>query len=116
MATEASGPHHFMRRKIFGIEAYPHPEKIKRWMDRLAYLVTILGPLLTIPQIIKIYYYQNAAGVSVISWATYLLCSVVWFHYGLLHRQKAIVLANGIYIFLNTFILYGAIIHGQGWL
>ena len=80
-------------------------------MDKVIVGVGIFGPIMTIPQILKIYFYKNAAGVSVISWGAYLLCALVWFNYGILHKDRAIIFTYGLWIILDTVILYGAIVY-----
>ena len=64
------GLHHFYKRKRIyqKLEPYPHPNKWKRLMDKLIYAVGIFGPVMTIPQLTKIWLDKNAAGVSAISW------------------------------------------------
>lgn len=46
-------------------EPYPHPKRFNKIMDRLVYLIVIVGPLMTIPQVTKIWFLKNAAGVSI---------------------------------------------------
>jgi len=36
-------------------EPYPHPNKWKRLMDKLIYFAGVLGPIMTIPQLSKIW-------------------------------------------------------------
>jgi uncharacterized protein with PQ loop repeat len=111
MVHDIKGQHHYSKRKrlFLGLEQYPHPEKMKRWMDKAVLGVGVIGPIMTIPQIIKIYFYRNASGVSVISWATYLLCALVWFNYGILHKDKAIMLTYALWIILDVLVVYGAV-------
>lgn len=80
-------------------------------MDKVVLAIGVIGPIMTIPQLIKIYFYRNAAGVSLISWATYLLCAVVWLQYGILHKDRAIILTYMLWIILDTLIVYGTIIY-----
>ncbi len=81
-------------------------------MDKGIYVVAIIGPLMTIPQITKIWVGQTAAGVSVISWATFCVTATFWMMYGILHKEKPIIFSNILWLILQSFIVVGAIIYG----
>ena len=90
------GLHHFHKRKRiyeFG-EQYPHPNKWKRFVDRVIYPVSIFGPIMTLPQIMQIWVNKNASGVSSVSWAAYLVTAIFWLVYGVIHKEKPIILTN----------------------
>ena len=74
MAQSSHGLHHFHRRKKLHKlnELYPTKDPLKRFMDKAIYVVGVFGPLMTIPQVIKIWGDKTAAGVSLISWVSYL--------------------------------------------
>lgn len=110
----SSGRHHVQKRKRIyqKREPYPHPRKWIRVMDRVIYAMGIIGPIMTIPQLTKIWLEQSAAGVSVISWATYLLIAVTWTVYGILHKEKPIIFTYAIWILLDILIVFGVILYG----
>jgi len=113
MVHDSHGLHHFHKRKRIyqNHEQYPHPHKWKRLMDRFIYVVGVFGPLMTIPQVTKIWFEKNAAGVSVISWISYLLCAIFWLIYGVMHREKPIIVTYAIWIVLDFLIVIGALIY-----
>ncbi len=80
-------------------------------MDRFIYVVGVFGPLMTIPQVTKIWFEKNATGVSVISWISYLLCAIFWLIYGVMHREKPIIVTYAIWIVLDFLIVIGALIY-----
>jgi len=106
--------HHLHKRKrIHKLnEPYPHPEKSKRVMDRLIYLVGAFAVVMTIPQVMTIWIGKNAAGVSAISWVSYLIAAVFWLAYGIMHREKPIVFNYSLWIFLEVLIIIGVFIYG----
>lgn len=106
--------HHFHRRKRIykNHEQYPHPNKAKRIMDKAIYGIALAGPVMTIPQITKIWIEKNAAGISLISWCSYLILTFFWLAYGVMHKEKPIVFTNIIWIFIYTLIITGAFIYG----
>ena len=109
-----SGLHHAHRRKRIHQkhEKYPHPNKWKRRMDKAIYIVGILGPIMTLHQIYKIWFEQNAVGVSPVSWATYLIVACFWVAYGVLHKEKPIIFIFGFWIILDILIVIGTLIYG----
>lgn len=81
-------------------------------MDRSIYVVGVLGPAMTIPQLFKIWVEKNAAGVSLLSWSAYLLCAVFWLIYGLMHKEKPIIVTYTLWIVLEILIVVGIILYG----
>ena len=114
MVQETHGIHHFHRRKRIHLllEKYPSPKKLKRILDKSIYAVALFGPLMTFPQIYKIWIEKSAAGVSVISWAAYLLGAFFWLFYGIVHKEKPIIFTNIVWIILQLIIIIGALIYG----
>ena len=113
MAIKNPGLHHFHRRKRIYInhEPYPHPDKWKRLMDKLIYFVALVGPIMTLPQVIKIWIEKNAAGISIITWFAYAVTSVFWIIYGLMHKEKPIIFTSVLLLLLNIIIVIGAVIY-----
>ena len=114
MLIQSNGLHHFHRRKRIYInhEPYPHPNKWKRLMDKLIYIVGIIGPIMTIPQILKIWIDKNAAGISVITWFTYTIISIFWLIYGMMHKEKPIIFTSFLLFIFDAFVVVGAIMFG----
>lgn len=110
MVHDSHGLHHASMRKRN--KDYPHKDKWKRIMDRLIYVVGIVGPIMTIPQLLKIWVEQNASGVSVSSWIAYAICSFFWLIYGIMHKEKPIIITYALWIILDVFIIIGIFIHG----
>ena len=114
MIPGSKGLHHSHRRKrVHQLnEKYPHPDKYKAFMDKAIYVVCIFGPIMTIPQLTKIWVYKNAQGISVISWFAYLITALFWLTYGIMHKEKPIIFTNSIWIILEIFIIIGTILYG----
>ena len=84
----------------------------KKFIDKLIYIFVFGVPILTIPQITKIWFGQNASGVSLIAWTTYMVSSVVWLFYGIAHKEKPIIISGAIWIVLDLFIVVGIVLYG----
>jgi MtN3 and saliva related transmembrane protein len=105
--------HHLHKRKRAHQhkELYPSSNRTKRIVDTAVYVFGILTPLFTIPQVTKIWLTQNADGVSLLSWIVYSLAAVVWVIYGILHKEKPLVMMYSALIVLDLLIVIGVLIY-----
>lgn len=78
--TLAPGQHHlhFRKRILNNKEKFPSQKKKIRVLDSLVYLVSILGPAMAIPQVLKVFLLKNAGGISFITHLAWLIFSVIW--------------------------------------
>ena len=90
----------------------PGKDKYKAKVDKLVYAVSILVLALTIPQIYNIWFGKNAAGVSIISWGAYTLSAAVWTFYGIIHKDKPIIITSTVWILFDIAIVIGTLIYG----
>jgi len=107
-APNAATVHHYTQKH--GL--FSHRRRLKRWYDHFIYIAVILGPLVNIPQLYAIYYYQNASGVSFTSWASFVVLTTIWFGYGIIHREKPIIIMNFFLAGIQFFIAVGALVYG----
>ncbi len=107
------GFHHLnIRKRVYQKhEQYPHPDRFKNFIDKLVYLASILIPIMTLPQVYQVIIRHNAAGISEISWLAYTASNAVWLIYGVIHKEKPIVLVNSVMFALNLLIALGAIVY-----
>lgn len=80
-------------------------------VDVAVYIASVTSPLMTIPQVYEIYAHQNAAGVSELSWGAYTLFSMPWLAYGILHKQKPLIIANSLWLVLHATVFIGALLY-----
>lgn len=92
---------------------HPYPSRIFKVaiVDVLVYVASIASPILTLPQVYDIYVYQDASGVSVISWGAYTLFTIPWLAYGIVHKEKVLIFNNCIWIFVNASVFIGAMLY-----
>lgn len=81
-------------------------------LEKILRAGSVVTLLMTVPQVLSIWIRGDARGVSVASWATYLLVACLWFVHGLRKRDKTIYLACVGWILLDGAIVVGALIHG----
>ena len=109
-----SNLHHIHNRKIVGkkLKKYPNDNKYIRFLDRIILAVAVIGPALTIPQIFKIFYYQNAEGVSITTWSLYILFDIPWIIYGMVHKEKPITIAYMFWVLMGLTVVLGILMYG----
>ena len=74
--------------------------------------LSVFTMLMTVPQVWTIWVGGNAAGVSLVSWVSYLIAACLWFVYGLQKNDKTIYLACVGWVLLDAAIVIGVIVHG----
>lgn len=106
-----SHPLHVRKRTRLPVEPYPSKIFHIAIVDVTVYVVSIVSPILTIPQIINIYSVQDATGVSALTWGAYTLFSLPWILYGIVHREKVLIVNNTLWFIANASVFIGALIY-----
>lgn len=104
--------HHYKRR------LKKRSARVYTWwvwgIDWVIYPVGVIGLLMAIPQIYKIWAGHSAAGVSVLSWTAWSLISIFWTLYGLVHRAKPIIFLNAAWVVMNALVAISALLYSRG--
>ena len=113
MALFSKVLHHFhVRKRIYkNLEVYPHPDKFKNFLDKIIYFVGISGPIMTIPQLLKIWIDKNATGLSLLSWSWYLGTASIWLIYAIIHKEKPLIITYCCWIFMEIAIIIGIVLY-----
>lgn len=77
------------------------------FIDRGVYAVGILGVLVIIPQILKIWVDRDINGVSVITWIGFSIGALFWLFYGIIHKVKPIILTNFAVLIADLLVISG---------
>lgn len=80
-------------------------------LERVLRLLSVLTMLMTVPQVLTIWIGGNVAGVSLVSWGSYLFAACLWFVYGIQKRDKTIYLACVGWVLLDAAVVIGIIVH-----
>lgn len=110
--TRGKGLHHHHLKKRYKNLDKELPSKTKKFVDTAIYFIGIAGPLMTIPQVIKIFVSKTAAGVSLLSWISYTIIALFWLWYGILHKDKPIIITNLGWFIVDLIIIIGTLIYG----
>lgn len=103
---------HLRKRVSRDFEPYPSRKTAVRWLDHLVLCVGIIGPITAIPQILKIYLTQNAAGVSLLSWLLPAVFDLPWIMYGIVHRGRPIAVTYSLWFLANAAVAVGVLLYG----
>lgn len=80
--------------------------------EKILRLMSVVTMIMTVPQVLTIWIGEEAEGISVISWTSYLFTACLWFIYGIQKRDKTIYLACVGWIFLDAAVVAGVIVYG----
>lgn len=110
---QGHGHHHLnVRKRIYKkLEPYPHPEALKRLLDRVMLFIAIGGPIALLPQVVQVYSLKDASDLSPITWILWECFSVFWLIYGIVHKEMPIIIANSCYIVLQAIVLIAIVIY-----
>jgi len=106
--------HHLQKRKRIHEkhEPYPHPDKWKRLLDSLIYVIGVLGPVMALPQLYLIWVDKVVAGVSAVSWGAFAFIAIFWIIYGFVHNEKPIIITYIGWFIVEILIVVGILING----
>lgn len=102
---------HIRKRKQSKKDPYPHPHPWVNLLDRVVLFGGVLGPLMTLPQIHKIFALQTAAGVSLVTWLIHAIFDVPWIIYGVVHDSKPIMVAYLLWFVTNMAVVIGVLMY-----
>ena len=90
-----------------------HPDKngLIRFYDKFICSVGLFGPIATIPQLYNVWIEKNASGVSAFSWSAYLSIALMWIGYGILHKEKPIIIIYSGWVIVDLLIVIGVFLY-----
>ena len=106
--------HHLHARKRFSGKAlhpFPAISRVIRILDKVVYAAGIIAIIMMFPQLQLIYMEKNAAGIAPITWITLAILNIPWIIYGIVHKEKPIVLVYILWFIVNTLVFIGAVIY-----
>ena len=114
MVIDHGGLHHIHKRKRQAkkLAPYPHPDKRVRFLDSVIYVLAVVIPLMTIPQILLIWVNKSAQNVSIITWWAFLFSSTMWLMYSVVHKEKPLIINSTLWIALELIVIIEIIIFG----
>ncbi len=102
---------HLRKRRHIDKQPYPHPDQFKHFVDHAIYIIGVLAPLMGGTQAYKIWSEKTAAGVALPFFAFNIFANIFWLTYGILHREKPIIIMYSLWLIVNIFIVVGTILY-----
>ena len=103
---------HKRKRGIVKNSPYPHPDPRVQFLDKLILVVAVLYPLMTLPQIYKIWTTHDASGVSLPTWVLYTVFTIPFLIYGIVHKEKPLIIMYSLWLLVYIGVLGGIILYG----
>lgn len=75
------------------------------------YGVAFLAPLALVPQIYQLYGTRETGGLSLTTWVLLALVNLLWTLYGVVHKDKHLILANGLLFLFHLVLLAGLLLY-----
>lgn len=82
-------------------------------LDKITFIVGVIGPFTVLPQIYTIFTTHSAAGVSLATWALIFIVTFPWILYGLAHKDKSIIVSFTLWEIVNLVVVIGVLMHGR---
>lgn len=81
------------------------------FLDKLTFVVGVIGPFTVLPQIYTIYSSHSAAGVSALTWALIFVVTFPWILYGVAHKEKSIIVSFSLWEVVNLAVVVGVLMY-----
>jgi len=82
------------------------------FLDKLTFVVGVIGPFTVLPQIYSIFSSKSAAGVSLTTWALIFIVTFPWILYGFAHKEKNIIVSFILWEVVNLAVVIGVLLYG----
>lgn len=80
-------------------------------LNEFAYVLGIVGPFVSLPQLYSVWIEHDTSGVSILSWTAFALLSMFWCYYGLRHREKPLIISQALWTVMNFLVVAGVLIY-----
>lgn len=99
--------HHFIKKYSLkdGSTELVLNNKFRNFINSFIYLVGFFSVMILIPQLLQILISKDAKGVSLITWAGFFISSSFWLFYGLIHKEKPIILTNSFALIIDALVI-----------
>jgi MtN3 and saliva related transmembrane protein len=107
---------HFLGQKHKHVRSDAHkahkstPYKV--FLDKLTFVVGVIGPFTVLPQIYTIFTTHSAKGVSLATWALIFIVTFPWILYGYAHKDKSIIVSFTLWEIVNLAVVIGVLKYG----
>lgn len=72
-------------------------------------VVAVVEPLTTLPQIYQVWFKNQVAGVSLLTWSLYILVACIWLIYGIKIKDTPVFVASILWAAMEILVVFGVI-------
>lgn len=83
-----------------------------RTIDKIVLIAAFLMPLIELPQLLEIYLNKSAENVSLLTWSFFVVFGVPWLIYGIIHKEKPIIVLYTLWVAVDFTIALGILLYG----
>lgn len=91
------------------MQTHAHPQPTAAF-EKFLRMLSVVTMAMTVPQAHAVWTQPDIGGVSLVSWATYLIAAIAWLIYGLQKRDRTIWVACIGWIALDVAIVAGLVV------
>ncbi len=96
-------------------KGYLAPEKKEtsweKFMHKALFIIAIIGPALTLPQIWNVWVHKSVHGLSPYTWWGYVFVNLCWLSYGIVSKEKVLIFNYLFRFTVNLAVFLGIIIY-----
>lgn len=81
------------------------------FLDKVTFVVGVIGPFTVLPQIYTIFSSHSAEGVSLVTWLLMFIVTLPWVFYGAAHKEKSIVVSFTLWEIVNMTVVVGVLMY-----
>lgn len=81
------------------------------FLDKLTFIVGVIGPFTVVPQIYGIFSTHSADGVSLATWLLIFIVTFPWILYGIAHKEKSIIVSFILWEVANFLVVLGVLLY-----
>jgi len=74
------------------------------------FVVGTFAPLALLPQVVQVFVNRDVAGLSASTWVLLGTINALWAIYGILHRERPIIIANAGMALLDFIVVFGIVL------
>lgn len=88
-----------------------HETSYTRFLDKITFVIGVIGPFTVLPQIYSIFSTHSAEGVSFSTWMLMFVVTFPWVLYGIAHKEKSIIVSFTLWEIVNLTVAMGVLIY-----
>lgn len=85
--------------------------KRQPFINRFIYVAVVVYPLTTIPQIVEIFASQNAGSVSLLTWLSYDIITLVFLWYAIENKLKPLIIEYSLWLVAQSIVVAGILLY-----